>query len=141
LGVGLFSVGLLDGVARGKPQRVGGFSRFHGRRAARKLLKHGGIPILVFDLVPLEHDSTLVLLVRVIIRELTVFLNANGERSADMRDDSSLACLTRYIRPAPNDGLIPALDGTQPVPLLAQCSSGLWIGNLFRSSNGAGNAR
>ena len=84
LGIGLPRINLLCLMARQQAIAITYFGRLHRGRVGSQLIEHGPFPVLVPDIVALEHGPPLELSIGIAIRELRPFLDADVKHAPNI---------------------------------------------------------
>jgi len=138
--VRLLSIRLLNVMSFKRAEQVAGFSSLHSCRTTREILKHGDFPVLVFDLISLEDDTSFILSSRITERKLGALLDAYIKDTTDVHLGTCLSRLSCHVRPFTDAPLIPSINFTQPTPLLFQGCTSTRTLQSFPFGNGSGDA-
>jgi hypothetical protein len=124
-----------------KPYASAALAASIGGRATGQFLKHGRIPVLVADLISLEHDASLELPVGIVFRKVDILFDANRKDASNMYSVPCVARLGRDDGPFANPRLVPTSNAAQAIPFLLQGGLRLGVGRLFLFANRAGHTR
>ena len=118
LNIGLLGVSHLDVMTRRATIKVASTRAFQRSRGAAQILEGGGFPVLVNNPVALEHDTVLVLPIRITCLELGAFLNTDAKKLTKVNLLVLVFGMLSKLIPLPNLRFIPDTALPQPLPFL-----------------------